>query len=152
MAVCKCFINSGLCFQWIILHEVLFFGFECLGSTGCQYVFHMKYSWLDNRNATSWGKKKKTPQKQNPKPDLVSQKILWFFFSMAPKKTKQANETAFSAPSSSPQSLALWLSHSSGLQQAQVQSPSKWSASTRSVHICSAEGCTAACSGASPGR
>lgn len=98
------------------------------------------------------GEKKKTTPKTKPKtrPGITENSLV--FFSMAPKKTKQANETAFSAPSSSPQSLALWLSHSSGLQQAQVQSPSKWSASTRSVHICSAEGCTAACSGASPGR
>lgn len=118
--MCKYFINSRICFQWILLHEVLFFGFESLGRTGCQYVCHINYSWLDNRNATSW-KNNKINSKPNFRYHRKLFVCLFVCFSDIPKN-KQANDTASSI---TPQPTVLWLSQFSGIGQSKLKTPSK---------------------------
>lgn len=135
--MCKYFINSRICFQWILLHEVLFFGFESLGRTGCQYVCHINYSWLDNRNATSWKN-----NKINSKPNFrYHRKLFVCLFQWHPKK--QASKwhcfLYYSSANSSVVKPVFW--H----RTEQVENSFKRKASTRVVLVYSVEACTAVC-------
>lgn len=139
IAVCKCFINSEVHFQWILQHNVLFFGkfWKCW-----LYVFHINWSWLDNRTATSCKNNKLNPKCQ------VSQKIVYLFVSVTSPKTSSQMRLLppflFFLVNSSMVNPIFW--H----RTEQVESSFKRNASTRVVHICSVESCTAVCSGVRP--
>lgn len=143
-ALCKHFTNAGIFFRWILLHEVLFFGFESLGNTGYQYIFHINYSWWNNRSAISW----KT-NKINSTPNSRCHRRLFICLVWQHPQKQAGKWDCFLHSSSSLASCSMvkpYFWH----REEQLESSFKSNASTSIVHICSVEGCTAVCSGVGP--
>lgn len=112
-----------------------------LGRTGCQYVCHINYSWLDNRNATSW-KNNKINSKANFR---YHRKLFVCLFQWHPKKqaSKWQCFLYYSSVNSSVVKPVFW--H----RTEQVEN-FKRNVSTRVVLVYSVEACTAVCPRVSP--